>query len=439
MLSQAKSQRRLTAATFFVAALALVGLAAIDLVRWQTNPVELILPWYESASTGDGLGPESVSTWAIPPPVSFVHPSETQSPTKWNGDSSLNGGNKEWAEEDAALHAYNMENWRNKILETQLGRQKMQAAIMNIGSNAKAPTVLVAGKKAAPSKGKTSRDAAVVKASAIGVAGAVRAFEKWIGKYEDAVKVNANAKKPDEAALSKMKRWFKSRVLRRLKRRSRSKRHEYRGRIRALKRWLRKKLAALEAARKVAAPQGCGNGGCNCGKKGCAAQNSGVYFANNKISGSARVYVYPPSYGTKTTTVQKGPTPVKTSSKAKPAASKPKTKNKKKTVKKFGGPMSLGEETQEVFDNAIAKISALSRPEHPYRTRSAHRNDHVGHEAALLRKVMRSLHKAAHRHPSGLRTSFVEHEESKNVQRLRNVQRLLHDISAIKALKHRFH
>ena len=26
----------------------------------------------------------------------------------YNGDSSLNGGNKEWQEEDAALHAFNM-------------------------------------------------------------------------------------------------------------------------------------------------------------------------------------------------------------------------------------------------------------------------------------------------------------------------------------------
>ena len=28
--------------------------------------------------------------------------------TKWNGDHALNGGNKEWAEEDGALHAFNM-------------------------------------------------------------------------------------------------------------------------------------------------------------------------------------------------------------------------------------------------------------------------------------------------------------------------------------------
>jgi hypothetical protein len=29
-------------------------------------------------------------------------------PSVWNGEAALNGGNREWAEEDAALHAYNM-------------------------------------------------------------------------------------------------------------------------------------------------------------------------------------------------------------------------------------------------------------------------------------------------------------------------------------------
>ena len=32
----------------------------------------------------------------------------SQDLTKWNGDHALNGGNKEWAEEDGALHAFNM-------------------------------------------------------------------------------------------------------------------------------------------------------------------------------------------------------------------------------------------------------------------------------------------------------------------------------------------
>jgi hypothetical protein len=29
-------------------------------------------------------------------------------------------GNKAWSEEDAALHAYNMQRWRNKILDEQV-------------------------------------------------------------------------------------------------------------------------------------------------------------------------------------------------------------------------------------------------------------------------------------------------------------------------------
>lgn len=93
----------------------------------------LVQPWYEVASDGDGLGPESVNMWKVPPHASFVHPNSFQDPTKWNGDHVLNGGNKEWAEEDGALHAYNMENWRNKILETQLQRQRQQYMLMNMG------------------------------------------------------------------------------------------------------------------------------------------------------------------------------------------------------------------------------------------------------------------------------------------------------------------
>ena len=38
----------------------------------------------------------------------------------WNADSSTNGGNKEWEEEDRALHAFNMQNWRNKDLQAQV-------------------------------------------------------------------------------------------------------------------------------------------------------------------------------------------------------------------------------------------------------------------------------------------------------------------------------
>lgn len=72
-----------------------------------------------------------VAYWRVPPPVAYSSPPNTfQDPTKWNGDHVLNGGNKEWAEEDAALHAYNMENWRNQILDTQIQRQTKSMGLM---------------------------------------------------------------------------------------------------------------------------------------------------------------------------------------------------------------------------------------------------------------------------------------------------------------------
>uniref|UniRef100_A0A7S0VN68 Uncharacterized protein n=1 Tax=Hemiselmis tepida TaxID=464990 RepID=A0A7S0VN68_9CRYP len=54
-----------------------------------------------------------------------------QKTTVWNGDHVTNGGNKEWAEEDAALHAWNMQNWRNKILDKQIERQAKQWRLMH--------------------------------------------------------------------------------------------------------------------------------------------------------------------------------------------------------------------------------------------------------------------------------------------------------------------
>ena len=141
----------------------------------------LIMPWYEVSSTGDGMGPESVTYWKLPPKAQFMQaqkaeiekaaddaaqtlaaasidakatdtttlkdntkvvvvngaggfpapPNTYQEPTVWNGDHVLNGGNKEWAEEDGALHAYNMQRWRNKILGEQIDRQRSQWDLMN--------------------------------------------------------------------------------------------------------------------------------------------------------------------------------------------------------------------------------------------------------------------------------------------------------------------
>eukprot|EP00960_Hanusia_phi_P051739 760984-Hanusia_phi.AAC.1 len=38
-------------------------------------------------------------------------------PTIWQGDNMLSGGQLEWAAEDAAQHALNLNNWRIKILK----------------------------------------------------------------------------------------------------------------------------------------------------------------------------------------------------------------------------------------------------------------------------------------------------------------------------------
>jgi len=110
---------------------------------------------YEVASTGDGMGPETVTYWKLPPKAQMMQaqkadgatdqalagqqalagnpapPNTFQDPTVWNGDHVLNGGNKEWAEEDGALHAYNMQRWRNKIIGEQIDRQRSQWDLMN--------------------------------------------------------------------------------------------------------------------------------------------------------------------------------------------------------------------------------------------------------------------------------------------------------------------
>ena len=55
----------------------------------------------------------------------------SQDVSKWQGDHVLNGGNKEWEEEDEAMHAYNMQNWRNTILDTEIERQEKQWKLMH--------------------------------------------------------------------------------------------------------------------------------------------------------------------------------------------------------------------------------------------------------------------------------------------------------------------
>jgi len=134
------------------------------LVQRKAREQSLIMPWYEVASTGDGMGPETVTYWKLPPKAQMMQaqkanaeelasdqidttakpkakaaalggfpapPNTYQEPTVWKGDHVLNGGNKEWAEEDAALHAYNMQRWRNKIIGEQIDRQRSQWDLMN--------------------------------------------------------------------------------------------------------------------------------------------------------------------------------------------------------------------------------------------------------------------------------------------------------------------
>ena len=57
----------------------------------HAHTISHVQPWYEVASDGDGLGPESVNMWKVPPKAAFVHSNTFQDPTKWNGDHTLNG------------------------------------------------------------------------------------------------------------------------------------------------------------------------------------------------------------------------------------------------------------------------------------------------------------------------------------------------------------
>jgi hypothetical protein len=52
-----------------------------------------------------------------------------QYPTVWSGDNVLSGGQLEWAAEDSAQHALNLDNWRIKILESKRRQAELQAEI----------------------------------------------------------------------------------------------------------------------------------------------------------------------------------------------------------------------------------------------------------------------------------------------------------------------
>lgn len=63
------------------------------------------------------MGQQGTSSTELAPddPVVFSILPPAQRTTVWNGDHVTNGGNKQWAEEDQAMHALNMQNWRNKM------------------------------------------------------------------------------------------------------------------------------------------------------------------------------------------------------------------------------------------------------------------------------------------------------------------------------------
>jgi len=57
-----------------------------------------------------------------------------QYPTVWSGDHVLNGGQPEWAAEDAAQHALNLANWRIKLLEAKKEQARLSKEVMTTGN-----------------------------------------------------------------------------------------------------------------------------------------------------------------------------------------------------------------------------------------------------------------------------------------------------------------
>jgi len=95
----------------------------------------------------------------LSPPVPYPG---YQYPTIWNGGDALSGGNIQWAQEDAAIHAATLQNWRIRILQAkkvqaELSRQLMDAATRATTDGAAADAVHTAAgagrKKAGKKKG----------------------------------------------------------------------------------------------------------------------------------------------------------------------------------------------------------------------------------------------------------------------------------------------
>jgi len=72
--------------------------------------------------------------WGAPPVP--VGPNAYQYATIWDGAHTLAGAQPEWAAEDAAQHALNLDNWRIKILKAKREQAKISGDIQQIsGSN----------------------------------------------------------------------------------------------------------------------------------------------------------------------------------------------------------------------------------------------------------------------------------------------------------------
>ena len=77
------------------------------------------------------LAPPPQAWGAAPVPVG---PNAYQYATVWDGDHVLSGGQPEWAAEDAAQHALNLDNWRIKILGAKKEQARLSGEIQKISS-----------------------------------------------------------------------------------------------------------------------------------------------------------------------------------------------------------------------------------------------------------------------------------------------------------------
>lgn len=73
---------------------------------------------------------------AVPAAAPAGYPNAFQYPTVWSGDHVLSGGQLEWAAEDAAQHALNLDNWRIKILESKRRQAELQNEIREASAGA---------------------------------------------------------------------------------------------------------------------------------------------------------------------------------------------------------------------------------------------------------------------------------------------------------------